>query len=113
MSVTVNKTRNWRDLFKGEYNPATEYVISDIITYQGSSYTAIQNGSGNLPTDTAYWTLLAEKGEKGDTGEQGPVGDFINHYQGAWSAGSYNEGDIVTHNGSSYLATANTSAEPP
>jgi len=33
-------------------------------------------------------------------------------WQGAWSAGSYNEHDAVEHNGTSYIATTTTSEEP-
>lgn len=33
-------------------------------------------------------------------------------WQGAWAAGSYNEHDAVSHNGTSYIATTTTSEEP-
>lgn len=62
---------------KGEYNNATTYQNLDLITYQGGSYLALKETTGNLPTNNEYWQLIAEKGkdgEKGETGEQGEKG---------------------------------------
>jgi len=56
----------------GEYNSQTQYERLNVVTYQGSTYCASQSTKGNLPTDTEYWQLYAEKGGKGDTGPQGP-----------------------------------------
>ena len=47
---------------KGQYNSSTQYERLDIVTYQGSSYMAKQNTKGNVPTNTTYWAILAEKG---------------------------------------------------
>ena len=54
----------------GEYNSATNYEKLNVVTYQGSSYCAKTNTIGNLPTNTTYWDLMAEKGDKGDTGDK-------------------------------------------
>lgn len=68
----------------GVYNPETQYEKLNVVTYQGSSYCATKNTKGNLPTNTDYWQLYAEKGAtgdqgpKGDTGNQGPKGDTGN-----------------------------------
>jgi len=59
---------------KGEYVGATAYVTGDSVSYLGSSYVAVQATTGNLPSDTTYWQLLAEKGEQGIQGEIGPQG---------------------------------------
>lgn len=62
---------------KGEYNSATTYQDLDLITYQGNSYLALKETTGNLPTNNEYWQLIAEKGqdgEKGETGERGEKG---------------------------------------
>ena len=62
---------------KGEYNSATTYQDLDLITYQGNSYLALKETTGNLPTNNEYWQLIAEKGkdgEKGETGEKGEQG---------------------------------------
>lgn len=43
----------------GAYNAATTYGIGDVVSYNNSSYIAIQATTGNLPTNTTYWQLLA------------------------------------------------------
>ena len=49
---------NW----KGAYNSTTAYVINDWVSYNGSSYICIQNTTWNLPINTTYWDLVAQKG---------------------------------------------------
>jgi hypothetical protein len=44
------------------YNAWTAYVANDVVSYLGSSWTALQNTTGNIPTEWANWTLLAAKG---------------------------------------------------
>lgn len=56
---------------RGEYNPETTYEKLNVVTYNGSSYCAKTDTQGNLPTNTLYWDLIAEKGEKGDAPEKG------------------------------------------
>jgi len=64
--------------FKGDYNPASTYVPNDGVRRNGSSWVAIQNVPVNTPPpnvpgpDTAYWALLAVKGQDG-TG----IGDML------------------------------------
>ena len=48
---------------KGDYNNELFYEINDVVTYNGSSYVALGNTLGNLPTNTSYWQLLAQKGD--------------------------------------------------
>lgn len=55
----------------GEYDATMHYEKLNVVTYNGSSYCAKDNTIGNLPTNTTYWDLMAEKGDKGDTGEAG------------------------------------------
>jgi len=115
------------ELSKGTYSGATAYTVGDFVDYNGSSYACIANSTGNLPTDTDFWALLAEKGDTGDTGAQGEQGiqgeqgeqgiqgeqgDIGITWQGAWSAGTYQINDGVEHNGSSWIATAITTEEP-
>lgn len=52
---------------RGKYSSATKYERLDIVSYQGSSYIAKQDCTGVVPTNTAYWDLIAEKGETGKT----------------------------------------------
>ena len=54
---------------KGEYNSQTRYEKLNVVSYNGSSYCAKMTTQGNLPTNTDYWDLIAEKG---GTGPQGP-----------------------------------------
>jgi hypothetical protein len=59
---------NW----EGAWDPATAYQIDDIVEYNGSSYIAIQGSTNETPAvPSAYWDLVAAKG---DTGSQGPPG---------------------------------------
>lgn len=55
----------------GAYDATVHYEKLNVVTYNGSSYCAKDNTIGNLPTDTTYWDLMAEKGDKGETGEEG------------------------------------------
>lgn len=60
-----------RLLNKGEYSVSASYDFFDWVTYEGSSYVVTASSgapAGTLPTDTSYWSLLADKGDKGDTG---------------------------------------------
>lgn len=46
----------------GDYDNATSYKKGNEVGYDGSSYVALQDTQGNLPTDTMYWALRARKG---------------------------------------------------
>ena len=50
---------------RGEYNSETSYEKLNVVTYQGSSYCAKGPTQGNLPTNTNFWDLMAEKGDIG------------------------------------------------
>ena len=58
----------------GEFDSQTSYEKLNVVTYNGSSYCAIKNTTGNLPTDTDYWQLYAAKGSTGATGATGATG---------------------------------------
>lgn len=55
----------------GEYDPDTQYEIYTVVTYNGSSYVSLTDVQGIAPTNTAYWQLVAQKGEQGAQGEPG------------------------------------------
>lgn len=59
---------------KGEYSSATSYEKLDIVTYEGSSYVCKKDSTGNLPTNTEYFDVLAEKGQSGENGTDGHDG---------------------------------------
>lgn len=54
--------------FTGAYSGATAYTTGQSVSYNGSSYVALASTTGNLPTNTAYWQLLASKGDTGSAG---------------------------------------------
>ena len=49
-------------IFRWAYSWATDYVVNDTVTYDGSSYINILASTDNLPTNATYWELLAAKG---------------------------------------------------
>ena len=66
-------------IMKGAWNLATNYEKLDAVSYNGSLYIAKQNVPGGTAiTNTTYWQLAAEKGDKGDTGGV----DSVNGQQG-------------------------------
>ena len=48
--------------YRGNYSGSTAYVKDDVVFFNGSSYIAKQSSTGNAPTNTTYWGLLAQKG---------------------------------------------------
>ena len=62
--ATINLGRV-KPVFRGAYSGATAYVVDDIVTYSNETYICILASTGNLPTDTTYWTKLAAKGVDG------------------------------------------------
>ena len=48
-----------KPVFRGSYDNSTAYVLDDIVYYNGSSYVAKTSTTGNLPTDTTKWNVLA------------------------------------------------------
>jgi hypothetical protein len=62
--ATINLGRV-KPVFRGAYAGGTAYVVDDIVTYSNETYICILASTGNLPTDTTYWTKLAAKGTDG------------------------------------------------
>lgn len=65
-----------RFIGRGEYDNSTQYYTFDLVNYNGNSYFAKSNTMGNLPTNSTYWQLVAEKG---NVGPAGPTGNGIDH----------------------------------
>jgi len=61
---------NWR----GAWDVAATYLANDAVTYQGSSYYAPSAISAGVTPPAAPWQTIAQKGDPGPTGPQGPVG---------------------------------------
>ena len=52
-------------IWEGAYSAGTTYAPNDAVSYNGSSYMCKLASTGNLPTNTTYWDLMAQKGNDG------------------------------------------------
>jgi hypothetical protein len=73
----------------GAYNSGTTYGIGDSVSYNNNSYIAILATTGNLPSNTTYWQLLASCSTtvlgttaKNTTGSTIPSGSVV-YFSGA------------------------------
>lgn len=54
--------------FKGNYDSTKQYDFLDTVTYDGSGYVCLVNGTTVQPSDSSEnWQLIAKKGETPDT----------------------------------------------
>jgi len=74
LDVTGNVTGVPHVDYQGSYSSSTAYIEDDVVVYNGSSYIAKGNTTGNAPTNTTYWGLLAQKGANGTDGTNGTNG---------------------------------------
>ncbi len=80
--------------FRGPWDARVVYAPADIVTHRGSCYVADREIADGTEPSAEPWRLVAAKGS------------LVDQYQGAWSATNiYARGDVVTLNGSCYLAT--------
>ncbi len=57
------------------YDAGKDYVASNKVYHNGSSYIALQPSKGKTPsTEPTYWMVIASKGDQGIQGEPGPQG---------------------------------------
>ena len=107
--ATVNLGRI-KFVWQGAYSGATAYVADDVVSYNGSSYICILASTGNLPTNTTYWSIMSSAGTNGTNGTD--VGTTIT-----------TQGDILYRNASGlarlgagtsgqYLKTNGSGANP-
>ena len=82
--ATVN-IGNIKFTWQGAYNSSTAYAVDDIVSYNGSSYVCILASTGNLPTNTTYWNVMAQGGT-----------DIT-------SIASLAQGDILYYNGTDWV----------
>lgn len=65
--------------FLGTWTSGTgQYVINDVVEYDGNSYCCIADISNGMETpdaDVQHWGLFTEKGQKGDKGDPGAAGE--------------------------------------
>ena len=63
----TNGTNGTSFIFRQAYASGTAYVANDVVTYNGAAYICILASTGNDPTNTTYWSVLASKGADGVT----------------------------------------------
>ena len=54
----AGRSIQWRNV----WSPSTSYLVSDAISYNGSSYVAVAANTNNLPGVSTNWMLLAQQG---------------------------------------------------
>lgn len=65
ITLGLDYTEATRNIPRGTYAAGTTYYLGDVVTYNGSSYTALSTTTGNAPTDATYWQVLASVGLNG------------------------------------------------
>jgi hypothetical protein len=86
--------------YRGEWNVNTFYIIDDLVDFNGNVYIAIANSQGDDPNNPDYWGLFVARGPTGPSGVPG-----VGIWRGPWVGGnSYNTGDLVSNDGSSWIA---------
>jgi Collagen triple helix repeat (20 copies) len=63
-------------VYQGNYASTTNYVLGDVVFWQGASYASLLSGNhGNTPsTSPGQWGVLTAQGPTGATGAPGPQG---------------------------------------
>ena len=81
-------------IWKGPWDSAIQYAQNDVVEYNGSSYIAVASAPpiGQPPVSSQDWNLVAQAGSPGLV------------WRGIWQDGSYQVGDAVSYQGSSYIA---------
>lgn len=94
--------------YQGVWSSSTSYALRDVVTFNGSSYVALQAGTNQNPgTATAYWSVLASKGDQGTTGTAGTNGAAATVAVGTTTTGAAGSNASVTNSGSSSAAVFN------
>lgn len=97
--ATVNLGRI-KFVWQGAYNGATAYVADDVVSYNGSSYICILASTGNLPTNTTYWNLMAQTGTDITSIAGLAQGDVLYYNGTAWvRLGAGTSGQYLKTNG--------------
>jgi len=68
--------------FQGAYAGGTTYYPNDVVTYNNSTYICILQSTGNLPTNTTYWSLLAAAGTGDVVGPASSTDSVLAVYDG-------------------------------
>ena len=88
------------------FDPATgpTYAQGQVVSYEGSLYVANVNGPVGVPGSSPDYTLLLASGPTGATGATGVGLSGAVAFDAALSSG-YPAGQVVTYNGSTYIAS--------
>lgn len=71
----LNQYRTYLGIdWKGDWADDVAYAIQDGVSYNNTSYVALQAGTNHLPTDTAYWQVVGVQGIQGIQGNPGTNG---------------------------------------
>ena len=117
-------------IWEGTWNSGAQYLINDIVYYNGNSYIAVEGSININPSgDQSAWVLLAQSGASGLSGLSGRSGisglsglsgrSGISGLSGIgliWVAGgwdfelTYSINDLVSYNGSSYISIADNNS---
>lgn len=98
--ATVNLGRI-KFVWQGAYSGATAYVADDVVSYNGSSYICILASTGNLPTNTTYWNLMAQTGTDITSIAGLAQGDVLYYNGTSWvRLGAGTSGQYLKTNGS-------------
>jgi len=98
--ATVNLGRI-KFVWQGAYSGATAYVADDVVSYNGSSYICILASTGNLPTNTTYWNLMAQTGTDITSLAGLAQGDVLYYNGTSWvRLGAGTSGQYLKTNGS-------------
>jgi len=79
--------------WKSAYNNSTAYVVDDMVSYQNQSYICKLASTGNVPTNTTYWDLIAAKGSDGTDADLAAISGTV-------------QGDLYYNNGSAIARLA-------
>lgn len=92
----------------GDWDPLTSYSPPDAVAYDGSSYFAVADSVGEIPSDVSpFWDLIASVGAEGPQG----VGLV---FLGEWvNSTTYVSGNIVTHSDLMWITTVTNINEEP
>ena len=60
--------------WRGAWSATTRYFVGDAVSYNGSSYIAVQPSRTMRPANSGAWNLLAAKGDPGPAGPKGDAG---------------------------------------
>lgn len=94
-------------VYRGEWQPDTQYYKKNIITSGGESFIAKEDNINKAPPASAYWGKIASKGSKGDP-------SLNINYKGEYKNNqAYVEGDAVTFGSLWYYAKQNTLENSP